>query len=64
MYNQPLTIGIEPVESPVQKLTEVYIYADNEDDQGFKQPIPNAGSNQIQSDMYGPKCKFGRFGTS
>lgn len=37
MYNQPLTVGVDPAESPVQKLTEVYIYADAEDEQGFKQ---------------------------
>lgn len=30
----------------------------------FKQPIPAPGTNFVDTDMFGPKCKFGRFGSS
>ena len=36
LYNQPVTIDIEPNEASVTRLTEVYIYADAENEYGFK----------------------------
>lgn len=46
----------------MSRLTEVFITADT--DYSFQQPIPSAGRNSIESDSYGIKCKFGRFGSS
>jgi hypothetical protein len=60
LYNHPQIIDVYPSDTQVGKLTEVYVFAD--EDNGFWQPIPN--TEGVQSDDYGIKCKFGRFGNS
>jgi len=37
LYNQPVTTDIDPNESSVSRLIEVYIYADADSNRGFKQ---------------------------
>jgi hypothetical protein len=44
LYRQPYLVDIDPVESQVGRLTEVYITADETD--SFWQPIPLGGGGE------------------
>jgi hypothetical protein len=48
LYNHPVTTESQPTETNVGRLTEVYVYAD--EDSGFKQPVPAAGHNVVESE--------------